>query len=191
MKKVPILFLTVILWWTSCKKDDTGIIFTLPAKTQTGKNTLGFLLNSQVWTNYGKIYFLTAPSEQNITAYYPYNGGISIQADRVLYKNGGLSSTETFTIAIEKTFTGTNSYNLSSNDNGGVYYTISDSLRENYYCSSELSPSVNVTINKFDTTNKIISGEFFGKLYKQILYPPSINYNDSIIIDQGRFDVKY
>lgn len=49
--------------------------------------------------------------------------------------------------------------------------------------------SFNLAITKLDTVQRIISGNFFGTLYKKEGY--IFTLSDTLRIQSGRFDVKY
>src|SRR4249919_2453575 len=115
-----LILLTVVIF--SCKKDDTGVVFSLPAKTQSGQNTFGFLLNSSVWTNYGQVCFPFAGGcKENLSGIY-YNGDIHIDADKVLYKNGSWNTIENIDLDLTTNFRGPQTYSTLTNDTIGVGY---------------------------------------------------------------------
>src|SRR6478735_1206788 len=56
MRKL-LYFLIMLICLTSCEscdRDYPEIAFQLPEETQTGANTIGFMLGNEVWANYGQ-----------------------------------------------------------------------------------------------------------------------------------------
>lgn len=192
MKTYFYILISIVL--VSCKKDDTSVIFVLPSKTQTGQNTFGFLLNSQVWTNYGQVCFPFAGGcRENLTGvYYTNDGNIQIRADKVLYKSGQWDTNENLDLTLTTNFRGTETYSTLTNDTIGIGYWFSaQGQPKRTYLLSRTHPSFNIIITKFDTTNKILSGEFSGKLFRR-LSDTSIatSTTDSLLISNGRFDLR-
>ncbi len=153
-----------------CKKDifDFNNNNKLPAVTQEGKNTFGFLLNGEVWLPKGGIF-----SSILDLSYDPnYNGGaLSISAKRISSDNnqkylaiGGININKPGTYNFETPFK-----NVSYSDDT-CYYTDGAKI------------SGSITITKLDLTgNGIISGTFNFKLEKEGC--PIINATE------GRFDM--
>lgn len=157
----------------SCKKNNsTG---GLPSATQSGANTLGFLLNGQLWI----------PQGQRVTA------NLSIDYDKG-YKNGIFSivaynfiptNSEQFIIGLTdslnfqqfpKTFSlGTNTlFSISYNTPCDYFNQLPD-----------VTSSGTMTVTKLDTLKRIISGTFDATLYKVGC--------DTIRITEGRFDMSF
>jgi hypothetical protein len=160
-----LLLLTFFI--SSCTKDDTGVALSLPAKTQSGQHTFGFLLNSSVWTNYGQVCFLVSGCRDNLTGYYyPNDGDIHIAADKVLYKNGSWNTIENMDLSLKTNFGGLRTYSTLTNDTIGVVYRFSENGQtEKTYRLPTVNPVFNITLTKIDASNKILSGEFSGKLF--------------------------
>jgi hypothetical protein len=193
MKTVTTI-LTTILFLSSCKKDDTGMLLSLPEKTQSGLNTFGFLLNSNVWTNYGQVCFPFAGGcRDNLNGtYYISDGDIHISADKVLYKNGSWNTNENIDLNVTTNFRGQRTYSTLTNDTIGAGYWLSEKgQKEKTYLLSQSNPIFSITVTKIDTINKILSGEFSGKLFRRISDTSFVtSLKDSIIINDGRFDIK-
>lgn len=183
-----------MLGFISCKKDDTGIILSLPAKTQSGQNTFGFLLNSSVWTNYGQVCFPFAGGcRENLSGiYYTSDGDIHIRADKVLYKNGSWNTNENIDLNLSTNFRGIGTYSTLSNDTIGVGYWFSEQGQtKKTYLLSQVNPTFTIRVTKVDTIPKILSGEFSGKLFRRLSDTSfATSLTDSIIINDGRFDIK-
>jgi hypothetical protein len=61
-------------------------VFALPAETQTGSNTVGFLQNENLWVNYGQVcHFLQHCLENSSATYFRSNNGtFLLDAVRIL-----------------------------------------------------------------------------------------------------------
>ena len=177
--RLPILALCCLLLNISCKKnsdypkDKNG----LPSATQSGKETLGFMLDDEPWIPDGNI---NAPTLS--PSYDPgYNNGVmSITAHRILsnsidqYFGMGITGDLNF---VKTPIT----YSLNHTGLLNVVFRKDfvnlQSTDDTTYCSGSL------TLIKFDKTNSIASGTF-----NFTLASPSI---DTIRITDGRFDVKF
>ena len=175
----------------SCKKEYKETVFTLPQKTQSGLHTFGFLLNAEVWVNYGQVCTFYGCTDNLKGRYYPSDGDISISADKVLYERGVRDIHEGFGFSLSTNFRGIGTYSTATNDTLEVAYSYSNvGQPEIYYRLSRLNPEFVVRITKIDQLNKILSGEFSGKLFKRDLFANTISTTDSIMINEGRFDIK-
>ncbi|SKA03387.1 hypothetical protein [Sediminibacterium ginsengisoli] len=177
----------------ACRKDDTGVVLTMPAKTQTGQHTFGFLLNSEVWTNYNKVCFLTTGCRENLDGiYYTNDGDVHVRADKVLHKNSGLSSTESIDLYLNTRFRGTGTYSIANGDTLMISYRRSETGSQDVtYLLSSLNPSFTITLDRIDPANKILSGTFSGKLFKQMnSASAATSATDSLMVTDGRFDIK-
>ena len=193
--KLNLLLATILLSIIfSCKKDDTNVLFILPAKTHSGQNTFGFLFNSQVWTNYGQVCFPFAGgcSENLQGTFYTSDGDVHIHADRVLNKASSGHTREYIDLYITTKFRGVHVYSTAAFDSISVGYAFSQQGKEEkLYIQSRLNPDFNVTFKKIDTVNKILSGEFSGKLFRRTnMATFETSTTDSIIVAEGRFDIK-
>ena len=140
----------------------------LPAITQTGANTFGFLLNGEVWLP------KTALLQERLDLTYDPNykrGSFGILANRYL------STTDKMELSIG--LIGVDKPGKYDFSNNGVIYN--DQKSSCYYFDNRIV-SGSITITKIDLTNKFISGTFEFKLEKQ----------GCAIINatQGRFDLK-
>jgi hypothetical protein len=177
MKKIA-LFLTIpiLLFLSGCKKivHDTVVdLFKspneLPAITQSGKHTFGFLLNGKVWIPQGGIW----TNKLNLIYDEDANGGIITINARQQISNENDSFLRIGITAVTKT--GTYAFQLPQRN---IYYRNSESKCE-YDESSILSGSM--TITRLDLQTGIISGTFEFKLKKEGC--PDINATE------GRFDL--
>lgn len=187
-----LILLTTII--CSCKKDDTGIRFTLPAKTHSGQNTFGFLFNTAVWTNYGHVCVgLPGACRDNLQGTFYDDGDTYITADRVIYKNNSWNTGESIALYLKTNFKGVQTYSTLTNDIISVdYWFTSRENTKKAYLLSPSNPAFSITISKMDTINKIISGEFYGKLFRRISDTSfTTSITDSIILNDGRFDIKF
>lgn len=195
MKRHIIFLCLSQLIFFSCRKDDTGVVLSLPAKTQTGENTFGFLLNESVWINYGKVCFPFAGGcRENLSgAYYSSDGDIRLDADKVFYKNGSWSTSEKVSINLTTNFRGIGSYSTLSQDTIKVGYWLSvRGQQEQSYLLSDTNPDFLITVSRIDTLRGILSGEFSGKLFRRLSDTSFVtSLSDSIVIKDGRFDIKW
>jgi len=176
MKKILSLF-SLYLLLLSCNKE----VKELPPATQSGANTFGLKLNGEMWVPKG---FAGIPDEDLLVAKLLGNTLI------ITAQNFASSPTETeFELKIFGA-TGTGTYLLNSNTNypaGPTSY--------GYHVKRRLSPidewitsaaqTGSVTISRFDTTARIISGTF------QYNAENLTNASQTISVTEGRFDVRY
>ncbi|MBK9490507.1 MAG: hypothetical protein IPO07_18295 [Haliscomenobacter sp.] len=151
MIKYVCLFFSLTLLINSCKKDDTGVTFSLPAKTQSGQNTFGFRLNSTVWTNFGKVCFPFAGGcrENLFGIYYSNDGDIQITADKVIYKNNARDTEENIDLNLSTNSRGARTYSTLTNDSIGVTYSLSEAGQpDKTYLLSESNPIFTLVITR-------------------------------------------
>jgi hypothetical protein len=193
MKKITLLlpFAFIVTFWGACKKEDTTSQLGLPEKTQAGKQTIGFLSNETLWTNSGQYCDQsTGACRENIHAYYfPGNTAVLICADRNSKTLLNERKTEAFTLVVDATQKGTLTFQNGNLQDANIFIVEGKDKYAYYPALNE--PDFSVTVSKFDTSNKIISGEFSGKLFKQnVSGTAGISAPDSLIIKEGRFDIK-
>jgi hypothetical protein len=177
MKKTILFSSLALILFASCKKEISG----LPEATQTGANTFGARVNGEMWI----------PQQ-----FGPFNASNLLEA-RLLGNNFYLKAQNFASSPNESEFdlaigglTGTGTYSLNVNTNypsQGVNY--------GYYVKRNLTP-INewitsasnigsITITRFDTTARIISGTF------QFTGGEINNSASAVSVTDGRFDVKY
>ena len=177
MKKLitAVLILSVCCF-AECKKnkpDANG----LPAATQEGKNTLGFLLNGTPWT----------PQGNNGTANLSIDfdagldkGVFDISAYRILSSN----NREYFGIGMKDSLNFYNAPFTVSLTNSSLYrfYFSNNSCT---FFSTDVDTRVggSIMVSKLEKTNRIIAGTFNATLNKTGC--------TEIKITDGRFDMKY
>jgi hypothetical protein len=166
--------------------------FTLPAKTQTGQNTFGVNLNSSVWTLYGQYCIFPSGCGDNPSGiYYSTNkGSLLLTVDRVLKDKSKVATSETFNFSFDSNFNSSGIYDVKLTENYSNI-TLRDNLTEKTYSCIPDRPTIVLNVTKLDTTNKIFSGEFSGTLFsigKGSL--SELNLSDSIVLTDGRFDIK-
>ena len=176
MKKIlAAIFIFAVFCFSRCKKDPVVDSNGLPAATQTGANTLGFMLNGQPWTPQGP----TLPPTLSIDFDQSYKNGIfSI----VAYQTINNVRTQ-FIIGVRDSL---NFMQIPTtlNLNQSSLYSISIDKPCDYFNQlTDVQSSGSLTISKLDKTNHIISGTFNATLSK-------INCGNIQITD-GRFDMKY
>jgi hypothetical protein len=160
----------------NCKKDPTKNAV-LPPATQEGKNTVGFILNDEVWVPYGECKTLC----NKISARYGFPSaeefGIDFQFTREREKAGKSSA-----LTISSTLIGNITSVGEKIDSIGVSFRGENSSGNTDYYIGPLVGS-KFFITKLDTANKIISGEF------ELILRES-NSSKQIILKNGRFDFK-
>jgi hypothetical protein len=173
----PLLFLFLVLSLTSCEKifpapkfkTPTVDLTQLPAETQEGKNTIGCLLNGQVWRNQGGGWF-----------YYDY-GASYFKKNFTVY---GIKKTEQnnqeISIQLYNSFKGLGIYDLKNDSTNIIVF---DDINSSCRYNDDTYTIGKLEITKFDTINYIISGRFNFTLIK-----PGC---DTIRATDGRFDIKY
>jgi hypothetical protein len=191
-----ILFVTLVLVMTiSCKKESEYIVL-LPPESSTGQNSLGFLYNgTTVWSSieHGIFWLYDNPDDiPNATAtlFHETNGNKILQlGGKMNIKNNSsvVTSNSSFQITIQN-------YNLVT---GNFYFDtlrlgsgiiFQDGITSKNYYNNTINTFL-VLINKIDTTQKIVSGKFSGSLFRK--NGTTFFLNDSINIQQGRFDIEY
>ena len=168
-----------------CKKDNLDPNG-LPAATQEGKNTGGFLLDGQPW--------LPKASEignnpYTVSAAY---GPFAYKAHRVsvsMFRYQNVNNSQSITLYLAGVRRpGTYQLNqeidpivISGPEPSHAYYRITSGARDFY-----TGPRANghVTITRLDTVARVVSGTFDAKLKED-------GGRDSLSITQGRFDVKF
>ena len=176
---IPTILILFVFCFSECKKHKPETpVEQLPPVTQSGKNTLGFLLNGQPWTPAGN------NGRANLSIYVDINykkGTFNITAYRILSNANresvgfGIADSLIFQSIPETLKLGKHSlFGLSLITNQCTY----DFFDSSTYRSGQL------TLSKFDKTNQIISGTFDVVLYKS-------GCGDTLKITEGRFDMKY
>lgn len=178
MKKIISAFLILsVFTFSKCEKDKPDSIG-LPAATQEGKNTLGFLLNGQPWTPQG---FAGIP---NLSLYYDdtFQGGV-------------------FNVSMYKKLN-------SDPQKLQVLTLYGDSIQipqkivlpnKNKFGFSFTNDATNCFYDTFDSSAKIIEGYFEIKVLNKISHIFAGEFEikfqkdgcEDVEISKGRFDLKY
>lgn len=175
IQALPLLILTVLLSFSSCKKNDANPKEVLPAHTMEGKNTFGALVNGKVWLPKGR------PSlfQSNFKVIYDpeYRGGnLSIIAYREISDNS--SNFEQLVMGMTKVDK-EGDYTFDNAELSGVRYY-------NGICEYDNAPDFyqrgKLEVTKLDLVNGIIAGKFELTL--------AITGCDTIRVTEGRFDNK-
>lgn len=201
-------FLMLII---SCKKninyDNTaneGKI-SLPAYSEKGLGTFGFLMDDSVWTIFGAHFeqggFFPGQWVKN-TVVSGYNNNYQ-QSGKTLLSIGGQLSIVQQNIAKKEydvmlNFLVDSILPLKNYLLSGEFgyppnsFSLQEEIKENgitgiSYAAKDFNPLI-LQLIKYDTINKICSGRFSGTIYDAL---SSGRNSDSIIITEGRFDVKY
>ena len=177
MKFLSIIVFTPILLMTiNCHKVPS-IPKVLPEATQIGKNTIGFVIDGEVWLPYHKCSFSSDPCEQ-ISARYggPYAAPGSIDFSFARMRNNKLSYLVISAPFATITFPG------DKIDSVGVTYS-AENRSGNSGAYSGILPGSKFIITKLDSVNKIISGTF------DFILAEDYRSGGTIELKQGRFDL--
>lgn len=181
MKRLLIILACFSFSLLSCKKhfaiNPSDNPYGLPNATQSGANTLGFLLNGQAWTPKG----FNGTSNLSIDFDFGFNNGVfGISAYRIISDSNRLY----FGIGIKDSlnfYSAPCSFQLT---NYGLYRVYFSSNNCAFYSTdSNTSVKGTLTLSKLDRIHNIIAGTFDATLYKSGC--------DTIQITQGRFDMKF
>ena len=195
MKKLffilPVLIASSLLLSNACRKSSEP---TLPKETQNGANTAGCLINGKLWISEGCGGF-SFPQERE-KGYFSYD--VIKKRLIIFFQRCNDKERSFFSFTIEN-YKGPGQYNCDKtsyipgipgsaglrNSHMWLYSAKGPPLPDdsNYITFEEATGSI--TITKVDTISRPLfaSGTFECKLKN--LY----NYNDSIIIAKGRFDI--
>lgn len=177
MKYLPLFaFLLLILTSSSnCKK---GGLFgdKLPAATQEGKNTCGFLVNGKVW-------LAVRGGFDYVSCYYDetYNGG-TFNIHGVKYEAGSNSKHTSFGIG-GFNIKSAGVYKLNVNADKVASFTTSDPFCMYQWYDTIPNHNAFLNITKLDKINRIVSGTFEFTLKRDGF--------GTILVTQGRFDMKF
>ncbi|MEZ4827247.1 MAG: DUF6252 family protein [Bacteroidia bacterium] len=165
----------VLLLFAACEREapqPTDPLDLLPPATQTGENTLGFLLDGEPWT----------PNRIFQGDYRKSDGRFGITARYVLFDENGDHAGSNFGIgSITVPIYGEGIYELTNYGNLSAVIVYFEDCSE-YWSTSEIPGQLNIL--KLDTINRIISGTFyFRAVNKKCL--------DTLNITNGRFDVSF
>lgn len=172
---LSLLFLFVILTFSSCKKKEINPEEVLPPATMEGKRTFGAMVNDQVWVPKGR----PSTFQTNYQLVYDpgYRGGtLNIVAYRKIKDNPA----EYAQLVLSMTdVTKEGLYAFDNAGKGGVSFY--NGICE-YFDSPDFYRQGTLEITKFDLENRIISGKFELTM--------ALTGCDTIRITQGRFDWK-
>jgi hypothetical protein len=177
MKKT-ILSVFVLMTLVSCDKKN---VTELPPATQTGANTFGLKINGEMWVPKG---FAGIADSDRLKA-RRLGDHVEITA-----QNFASSPTETeFVLKIfGVTGTGTYLFNTTTNHPGGLVnyaYHVKRNLNPIDDWITSASQTGSLTLTRYDTTARIVSGTF------QFNAENVMNASQTISVTEGRFDIKY
>lgn len=185
--KAKSVFMIFLLLLSGCKSDDPELVFTLPPETQEGKNTIGFLINDQVWVGYGRecTFFGNCQESLEGNFYSTLEGNtLLLRALQLIRRDSKPVVSQHFGISLDN-IKDTGVYLIDGTRHNDVV-SFGDDLKGDlhvYQIDSTKTPfSLNIT--KIDTVANVVSGRFEGILYHHT------NKMDSVIIREGRFDLK-
>ena len=169
-----IMILAMILL-AACEREapqPTDPIDLLPPATQTGENTLGFLLDGEPWT----------PNRLFQGDYRKSDGAFILACENVTFDDEGKYTGSAFSIIYSDSLWSEGQYQLTELPiSRGAYLTNSPPCD---HFSSNSSPG-KLIITHIDTLNRIISGNFnFSGAGED-------GCTDTLSITHGRFDVSF
>ncbi len=168
------LLLSLFLLY-SCEDNKEGEeLFELPKESQTGNNTLGCYINGDLFVNSKKsIYWQSNPVG---AIYYKDLKLLSLGADA---KNGGSMSL----VVLNPT------ENEKKRINEVIYYPTKKEEATYIFGGKEVGE---ITITKFDTINKIVSGQFNFSGRSRFSNESFKALGDSVVhVTSGRFDIQF
>lgn len=171
-----LLLIATTFCFARCVKEPVGNNG-LPPATQTGANTLGFLLNGQPWTPKG------FNGSANLSLYYDpsFRGGVfNISAYKI--QNNNSNAMENIIIASDSIQT-IGEINFGKKNFTVIYQDFSNSSCRMDTRDSAVIVTGSCTITKLNKLNQIFSGKF-EFTFKKAGCP-------DVQITQGRFDLKY
>jgi hypothetical protein len=181
------ILIVCAICFTQCKKNVPAP--GLPPITEQGKNSFGFKLDGNTWVPFYNCGWFSGPTaalifytNRDSVGNYVWPVGFDLSAQRV-----SVNSTSYFEM---KTRFSVFPYPTYISHTGNIFDSLEISFKKEDCCDTYsafplYSPGT-VMITKLDTTNKIISGTFSFNLYTYI------GQNlDSVVITEGRFDLKF
>lgn len=183
-QKTRLIILLFTFTAFSCRREQIPAL-SLPSLTQTGQNTLGFLLDNKVWTNYGRrCTFLGGCNDNKVTAeFYKQPNGDFVLSVSAAYNVASQNLDQYFAFSTTN-ITNTGTVSLDSSAGHQVLFIANSSSQSYKDYTNSLPGKFQLTITRFDTTNKIVSGTFGGVLYHRF------NFADSLKLQDGRFDIQ-
>lgn len=184
MKQQSFLILfSLCLTLFSCRRDKVPE-FSLPLISETGKNTLGFLLDNKVWVNYGRRCTIAGCKNNTVQAdFFQQPNGDYILSVQAGYTISEPRLDQLFAFSTTN-ITTTGTYSLDSTSGHQVLFVENRSAGSYNDYNNRLPNNFSITITKFDTINNIVAGTFNGILYNRL------DQTDSIFVKDGRFDTK-
>jgi len=176
------LFLVLALFvGLHCKKT-SDTTEQLPPATQQGKNTFGFKFNGEVWLPNIKCGYFSSPCGALALTVLPSNNVDSLPVALSLSAARKNSSTSSFLQFVTKGISNppTSYFSKIGNIFDSLDIEYSTSGLKIFYTRPDHPGHVDIT--KLDIKNQIISGQFAFTLF---------NGQDSVVISDGRFDLKF
>ena len=163
--------------------------FTLPPATQTGTNTLGFMVDGRVWQNYGWLPHSASESANLTSAYFPVGSSPSFRLSAGQYARNVYELLYVELDNLQRAGTYQSSATpVPGNSPPTLRSMVFTDENTNTTYSSEIAGRTNLatfTITRLDTAQHIIAGTFTGTLKNQV------DTTKTVQITEGRFDVKY
>ncbi len=179
-----ILYCVMFLAFESCKKDKTSSTasYQLPAASQSGANTFGFLLNGEVFIPKG--YINPSPNLRVFVDPTFNDGNLDIRVYRIVDKI--LVDMSIGSDSIKNVGT----YPIKDFTRASVYLAKHTKDLATEYCQVYNGVAYNrngsISITRYDLINRIVSGTF-----EVTMVNDACGFGTPINITQGRFDLKY
>lgn len=168
----------------ACSRESVEPEFALTPATQTGANTVSFMVDGRGWQPYGRTCATGGWCVEPLNVYYnPKRGQFQINAFLTTSKRSEYFSLECDSLFKSGAFV-LSQGTINRLSNGGLYYAGQRLPGDPSYKTFD-STSTHITITRLDTVAHIISGVFDGYLLETTSQVKAVNITD------GRFDVKY
>lgn len=179
VKLVKILLLTVlILGCCQCRKSKATLA--LPPITQEGKNTVGFILNGEVWVAFAECGLFGDPCKE-ISARY----GLPLtEANAISFQFSRERQHKSSSLSISSANNGTITTVGNKTDSLSVVFRGENSIGNSGLYLGPMAGSQFI-VTFFDRQNQIISGSFELRLGE------STGNGNITILKSGRFDLKF
>lgn len=176
-RSIVLAGMIALLCFVQCKKN--APVATLPEATDVGNNTIGFKVNGKVWIPFSACGIGSNPCGAVSVAYGNRYGNptnnLSIGCER---RTGNENATFSIYCLPNTTISSTG----NKFDSVSIVYTDYAAAGGATGYSKWYTPKGKVTVTKIDFAKEIVAGTFDCTLY---------NGSDSIVITDGRFDVKF
>jgi hypothetical protein len=176
----------------SCRRDDPKPGAKLPAITQEGLHTFGFILDDEVWRNQGKRCFLGVNCQENLRIEpASSNGDVFLIADKVTSLGRLQLGFESFLLRFRPSLTFPQEILPDSQPLVVNLQFGGAQNQEKTYTLPQQNPRFRLVVIRFDPDRKVIAGTFSGVLFRSLDDIKLVtSKTDSVKIMDGRFDIR-